>query len=479
MMEVIDLDVAIVGAGVVGCSVAARLSLDRLSVAVFERRHDVAEETSKANTGVTDSGWECQPGTLEAKLVRESSPRWEEVADRLDVLFNRCGGLCLARSGNEVPGLQEVHETATRNGVRTRVLSKAQTLKYAPYVSPTVRGAVDVPDEGIVDPIRLTLGYAELAATNGVRFFFNEPVVGALVRAGMVEELRTPHRRVRPRFVVNASGLGADTVSRLLGAEEFAVWPRRGEYLLMDREVGQRIDHVITQLPTEHTRGVMVVPSTHGSLLLGPTALDATDKTDRSTTGDVLDRVLAECRTLVPDLPSSQVIKSYAGLRPASDRTYRVEQSALVSNLVHACGIRSTGISSSPAVGGYVHELLVDAGLQTRADASAVERIPRLPRLADADMSAELDRDPLGRTVICACEKVTALEIHNALRAAVPARSIGGVAKRTRATWGRCQGAACLSGVAFITSLYLDQPAWRIPWGDPGATLGVDESRHG
>ena len=246
----------------------------------------------------------------------------------------------------------------------------------------------------------------------------------------------------------------------------------------MDREVGQTIDHVITQLPTEHTRGVMVVPSTHGSLLLGPTALDAVDKTDRSTTGDVLEAVLAECRTLVPNLPREHVIKSYAGLRPASDRTYRVEQSELVSNLVHACGIRSTGISSSPAIGGYVHELLVDAGLQTQRNPSAAERIPRLPRLADGDGGAELARDPLGRTVICACEKVTALEIHNALRAAVPARSIAGVAKRTRATWGRCQGAACLSGVAFITSLYVDGPAWRIPWGEPAASLGVGEARH-
>jgi glycerol-3-phosphate dehydrogenase len=233
---------------------------------------------------------------------------------------------------------------------------------------------------------------------------------------------------------------------------------------------------VITQLPTEHTRGVMVVPSTHGSLLLGPTALDATDKSDRSTSRDVLDRVLAECRTLVPDLPSEQVIKSYAGLRPASDRTYRVEQSELVVNVVHACGIRSTGISSSPAIGAYVRELLVDAGLVTRPNPAAVERIERLPRLADGHGCAELARDPLGRTVICACEKVTALEIHNALRAGVPARSIAGVAKRTRATWGRCQGAACLSGVAFITSLYVDGPAWRIPWGEPAATLGTGEA---
>ena len=161
LMGTLDVDVAVVGAGVVGCAVAARLSLDRLSVAVLERRHDVADETSKSNTGVTDSGWECQPGTLEAKLVSESSLLWEEVADRFDVPFKRCGGLCIARSDDEVPGLREVHETATRNGVRTRLLSRDDTLTLAPYVAPTVCGAVEVPNEGIVDSIRLTLGYAE------------------------------------------------------------------------------------------------------------------------------------------------------------------------------------------------------------------------------------------------------------------------------------------------------------------------------
>ena len=263
----------------------------------------------------------------------------------------------------------------------------------------------------------------------------------------------------------------------MLGAEEFDIWPRRGEYLLLDREVGRRVTQAITQLPNEQTRGVMVVPSTHGSLLLGPTALDDVDKNDRSTNADVLARVIAECRMLVPDLPAEHVIKSYAGLRPASDRTYRVEHSGAVDNLIQACGIRSTGISSSPAVGDYVCGLLAEVGLAMRRRPGAVDRIPRRPRLADGGDCAELAREPLGRTVICACEKVTALEIHDAFRSAVPARSIAGVAKRTRATWGRCQGAACLSGVSFITSLYVATPAWQLPWGDPAATLGVGEAR--
>jgi glycerol-3-phosphate dehydrogenase len=472
----VDVDVAIVGAGVIGCSIAARLSSYDLRVCVLERRHDVADETSKSNTGVADCGWECEPGTLEARLVRRSSLSWEDVCDRLDVPFRRCGALSLAFGNEDAGRLDAVVAEAAANGVPARRLDAEEVRRMAPYAGSGVTGGVHVPEEAVIDPIRLTLGYAELAALNGTAFRFGAPVVGADVRGRTVRALHTPGGEVRPRFVVNAAGLGADLVSRLLGAEEFDVWPRRGEYLLLDREVSRTIDRVITQLPNPHTRGVMVVPSTHGSVLLGPTADDDQDKTDRSTHAEVLDRVFEESRRLVQGIDRAHVIKSFSGLRPAAERTYRVEPSGDVSNLVHACAIRSTGVSASYAVGEHVAELLGEAGLERRPRSGAVERLPRRLRLREAS-AEELAREPLGRTVVCACEKVTALEIHDALGAAVPARSIAGIAKRTRATWGRCQGAACMSGVSFIASQYREGPAWAIEMGEPGSTLGVGEAR--
>ncbi len=472
----VDVDVTIVGAGVVGCAIAHKLSETNARVCVLERHHDVGEEASKSNTGVADCAWECPPGSLEGRLVRRSTLQWEEVCDLLDVPWERCGGLCIARNAEEEAALDSIVAQASANGVPTSRLSRDQALAAAPYVSPDCRGAVEIPEEGVIDSIRLTLGYAEIAALNGVRFLFNQPLLEADRHGREVRELRTPGQRIRTRYVVNAAGLGADTVSRVLGGEEFSIWPRRGEYLLLDREVGSRIDRVITQPPNEHTRGVMVVPSTHGSLLLGPTATDDLDKSDRSTHAEVLDRILDECRTLVPGLDRERVIKNFAGLRPASDRTYRIERSAEIDNLIQACAIRSTGVSGSLGIAEHVTELLADAGLELSARAKSIRRLPRCPRLREAGPEV-LAADPLGRTVICACEKVTALEIHDALRARVPARSIAGVAKRTRASWGRCQGAACLSGISFITSQYVDGPAWSIPWSEPGSTLGVDVTR--
>jgi glycerol-3-phosphate dehydrogenase len=472
-----DVDVLVVGAGVTGCSIAASLSRHASSVVVIDRRHDIVDETSKSNTGIGDCGWECEPGSLEAELILRSSGRWEEIAKRLDVPWKRCGGLSLARDETEVGTIDEIVVAA--HAMRASKITGEEARRKAPCISESVLAAIDIPDEGVIDPLRLTLGYAELAARNGVRFEVASPLVSAERRGRHIEVVHTPREAFRPRFVVNAAGLGADVVSRLLGAEDFRVWARRGEYLLVDREFGKDITKIITQPPNARTRGVMVVPTTHGSVLLGPTAEEDENKVDRSTHGDVLARVRRECATLVPATAEAPVIKSYAGLRPTSDRNYRIEVSEVVDNVVQACGIRSTGISASPAVGEYVLDLLKDARLSTRARRGAIDSIPVKPRLAEAPDAASLAGDPLCRTVVCACEKVTAREIHDALTSPVPARSVAGVAKRTRATWGRCQGSACLSGVAFITSMYVAGDAWQVPMGEAGATLGVAKAGRG
>jgi glycerol-3-phosphate dehydrogenase len=474
--RVLDADVVIVGAGVIGTAIAARLSMKKLVVCVIERHHDVAEETSKSNTGLMDSGWECEPGTLEADLVTRSSPQWEDISERLDVPFKRCGQLSIARTKEEDATIDACLASAKRNGVAAERIDAERLRSLAPYVSSDARGGILLPAEGIIDPIRLTLGYAELAARNGASFHFGEPLLAAKLRNGSAVALTTPRLQFRPRFVVNAAGLGADGVSRVLGAEEFKIWPRRGEYLLIDREAGRTINRAITQLPNEHTRGIMVVPTTHGSVLLGPTADDDTDKADRSTHAEKLDFVLRQARGLVPDLRAEHVIKSFTGLRPASERTYRIEFSDVVENLLHVCGIRSTGVSASPGVAEYVEERLTDAGLDAAPRKGARRELPRRRRLAEGATPEEMAEEPLGRTVVCACEKVTAREIHDAFALKLAPSSISGVAKRTRATWGRCQGAACLSGVSFIASLYMSGPAWSLPVGEPGATLGVAET---
>ena len=470
-----EVDVLIVGAGVVGAAIACRLSQLDVTVAVIDRRHDVAEETSKSNSGIAASGWALPAGGLEAQLVCASSPRWEEICGQLGVPFRRCGALAIARTPQEAERIPELVQNAAANGVETRALTPAQVTRAAPYATPDAAGGIEIPAEAVIDSIRLAIGYGESAALRGVRFHFGEPLLNATISRGEVVEVRTPGTVLRPRYVVNAAGLGADTVSAVLGGEDFRITARRGELLLMDREFARRVPRILTLLPTERTHGIMVIPTAHGTCLLGPSAEDLDNKHDRSTHADVLRSVLRECRTLMPGIDERHVIKSFSGLRPHAERTYRIEPSAVVRNVIQVAGIRSTGVSASPGIADYVLTLLRNAGLQAPPKAGARDSLAAArPPGESAGCAA-----PSGCTVVCACEKVTAADIHRAMSSALPARSISGVAKRTHATWGTCQGAECLPGVASIVCRHLGVQPWEVPYGEPGTTLGVARARRG
>jgi glycerol-3-phosphate dehydrogenase len=473
-----EVDVLIVGAGVVGAAIACRLSQLDTTIAVIDRRHDVAEETSKSNSGIAASGWALPAGGLEAQLVRASSPRWEDICGRLGVPFRRCGAVVIARTEQDADRIPDLIRNAEANGVEARALTAEQVVRTAPHATAHSAGGIEIPAEAVIDSIRLTMGYGELAARNGVRFFFNEPLLEAISCGEEVVEVRTPGTVLRPRFVINAAGLGADSVSRILGCEDFRITARRGEFLLMDREFGRRVPLILTMMPAERTHGIMVIPTAHGTCLLGPTAEDLDNKHDRSTSGDELRRVLRECRTLMPGIDERYVIKSFSGLRHHSERTYRIEPSAAMRNVIQVAGIRSTGVSASPGIADYVLTLLQTAGLKAAAKTTAYNSLDTPPPFSGTLAGGQAAATTLDRTVVCACEKVTAADIHRAMSSPLPARSISGVAKRTHATWGRCQGAGCLSGVSFIVSLYLGGQAWEVPYGEPGTTLGVARARH-
>jgi glycerol-3-phosphate dehydrogenase len=282
-------------------------------------------------------------------------------------------------------------------------------------------------------------------------------------------------RRIPARAVVNAAGLGAGRIAELAGGDDIGMWPRQGQYWLLDRELGGRFRKVVGGVPTETTRGIYCVPTTNRSLLLGPTAVDHDDPANRAVDGDTLDAVFAAAQRLVPGVDRRYAIKTFAANRPASDPVYRIGRDRHVCNLIHAAGIRSTGVSSSPAVAELVRSLLSELGLpvdEERPD--AVRALDPLPRLLDhPDPESLMRRDRRYGQVICACEQVTAAEIAAVHHTAVPATSLEGVRKRTRATGGRCQGAVCLAGVSFLHSIESGRRPEEIAVSEPGATLGV------
>lgn len=456
-----DVDVAVVGGGVIGTAIAARLSATTASVCLFERNDDVGDEASKGNAGITSSYY-AEPGSLDARVIQATYPRWEDTCARLDVPFRRVGGIITALSDEEVAQLPPKLEEALGCGVRAEIIDGRRARELEPLISPECLQALWLPDEGIIDPMRLTVRLAELAALNGADIRLLAPVIDFERSGGKVIGVRTPHGVVGARFVVNAAGLGLGTISELAGGESFRLWPRKGEYWLLDRQFGSQLRHIVFATPLPDTKGIHVVPTTNGTALLGPSAEDNDRPTDKETDGPTLAYIYERARRMVPSVSLDYAIKTFAAIRPASDERIRVRVDAQVPNLVHAAN-RSTGVSSSLGTADMVLDLLNSAGLDATDREDARDRVPAVPRLRDAaDPEALPAIDPRYGQVVCVCEQVSAAEIAAALEGPLPARSIDAVQKRTRATGGRCQGAVCMAGVAFMCSIATGLPPGEV-----------------
>ncbi|MFJ6564239.1 NAD(P)/FAD-dependent oxidoreductase [Streptomyces sp. NPDC091412] len=448
-----DYDVLIIGGGVLGTAVAERLARTEARVGLIEAENDVAEHASKGNAGVAVSYYGA-PDTLETHLINASAPLWEEVCARLDVPYRRIGGVMVALDANEAERLEHTRDEVIACGVAVEALDARQVRAREPLVSPHVVAGLLLPDEGIIDPMRLTAAYARLAATNGCDFRFAERVIGVDRNSDEVLVVTTNRSRLTARFVVNAAGVGAAEISRLAGGEPLVSWPRKGQYAVVDRSFGQRLSSIVfcTHLPD--TKGTNVVPTTHGSVLLGPTAHDIEDPDDRSTDAETIEAVVEQAARLVPEVRGAYVMKTFAANRPAGDEQHRLRFDAKVPNLLH-CTDRSAGVSISPAAADYTLGLLREAGLDAPDRASAQQVLPPVPRLRTSAHPEQLvAENPLSGMVVCACEHVSSAEIEAALTGPVPATSIEGVRKRTGAGYGRCQGSLCLAGISFMTAMH-------------------------
>lgn len=444
-------DVVVVGAGVLGCAIAAELAGTSLGVCVLEAAGDVAEGASKANAGITSSFY-APPPSLECDLLKESNADWEERCERLGVPYRRIGALTVALDEEGLAGLDTLEAQVRAAGVRVERLTGAAAREQEPLLTESCLGALYYPDEGIIDPVRLTWAYAELAARNGAAFHFRTPVVGVEREAGRVTAVSTDRGSVACRYVVNAAGVGSGRISALAGGEPFEMWPRKGQYWILDRDFGETLRRIVLPVPTATTRGIEVAPTTNGSVLLGPDAEEGGEAEDRGTAAANLERIFAETRRLIPSISLDRAIKTYAGSRPAAEEAVRLRFDGRVENLIQA-GNRSTGVSTSPAFGRRVLRLLEERGEPTEPRRDRLTRLDPVPRLLlEPDPTLRAERRVEEDMVICVCEQVTAAEVTAAVTCAVPARSIEGVRKRCRATGGRCQGSICMAGVVLLTA---------------------------
>lgn len=439
-------DVVIIGAGVTGCAVARELSRYKVNACVIEKCEDVCCGTSKANSAIVHAGFDAAEGSLMAKMNVEGNELMEQLSKDLDFPFVRNGSLVVCMHKEELPGLQTLYDRGVKNGVKDlRILTKEEVLEMEPNLSDNVEGALYAPTGGIVCPFNLTIALAENANVNGVEFKFDTEVKD-IRKADGCYEIETGNGMIESRYVVNAAGVYADVIHNMVSEKKLKIVARRGDYCLLDRSVGDYVSKTIFPLPTKLGKGVLVSPTVHGNLIVGPTAIDIEDKEGTNTTKEGLDDLIAKAGATVKDLPIRQVITSFAGLRAHEEgHEFIIGEVEDAKRFIDVAGIESPGLSSAPAIGVMVADLLRDKmGLEEKADFVATRKGLLNPASLSMEERNELiKKNPAYGTIICRCESVTEGEIIDAIHRPVGARSLDGVKRRTRAGMGRCQAGFC------------------------------------
>ena len=453
-------DVLIIGAGVTGCAIARELSHTGLKIALSDACDDVAMGASRANSAIVHAGYDCVPGTLMAKLNVRGNEMFDDVCESLNVPLLRVGSFVIAFGEEDEKELNNLLERGRANGVPgLEIISGERAREMEPKLSDDVTAALWAPTAGITCPYELTIAMSENARANGADILLRKRAVAIDYANDEFTVKFEDGTSVGAKYVVNAAGVYADEVARLIGDDSFTISPRKGEYMLLDKQA-LCVGTVIFQTPSKLGKGVLVSPTVDGNIFAGPTAQDKVEKNDTQTTPEGLAELKKFSLKSVPTLNLRQVITSFAGVRAQpSTGDFIIRPSDKNARFIHAAGICSPGLSSAPAIAEYVRGLIKEAGADTaeRADAIYVREHAKPFRQMDAEERAEAyKRNPLYGRIICRCETVTEAEIVDAIHRG--ATTVDGVKRRTRAGRGRCQGGFCAPRVMEILSRELGVP---------------------
>lgn len=444
-------DVLIIGAGVCGTLTARELTKRGCKVLFVDKGPDAASGASRANSGIVHAGFDAQNGTLKARLNVKGCAMMPQVAKELDVEYKNTPSLVVCLSEEDRPTLEALYERGVKNGVpNLRIIEREELKKAEPNISDDAVAALYAPSAGIISPYELAIAAGENAVQNGAHYRFGfevktiEPCDGGYTVSDGKES-------VSARFIVNAAGLYSDVIASLCGDCDFTLIPRKGEYMLFDKNVAGCVRNVLFPLPTKAGKGVLVAPTADGNMLIGPNA-NVTDKDDTTTSAKGLSEIHEQAKKLMPNLPPlSTVITSFAGLRPTpSTGDFIIKPSKKYPHILHLCGIESPGIASSPAIAEYAAEMLSEMGLSYTENASfdpCRKKVLRMREMTNEQHKAAIEADPSYGKIICRCETVTEGEILDAIRRPMGATTVDGVKRRTRAGMGRCQGGFCMPRV--------------------------------
>lgn len=439
-------DVIIIGGGVSGSTSARELSRYQANICLLEKEADVCCGTSKANSAIVHAGFDAAAGSLMAKLNVQGSVMMEKMSKELDFSYKRNGALVVCRTEEDMPNLKALYERGLANGVKDlRILAKDELRTIEPNIADDAYAALYAPTSAIICPFEMNIAYAENANVNGVEFKFNTEVLD-IKKVDEHFEIYTNNGIFETKYVVNAAGVYADKFHNMVSQNKIRITPRRGEYCLLDKTAGGHVSKTIFALPSKMGKGILVTPTVHGNLLIGPTSVDMDDKEGVNTTAEGLHEVLSKSAINVKDIPTRQVITSFTGLRAHEDgHEFIIGEVEDCKGFIDCAGIESPGLSSAPAIGLMVADILKEKmGLVEKDDFIATRKGVLNPEELPMEERKELIKEqPAYGNIICRCEMITEGEIIDAIRRPLGAKTLDGVKRRTRAGMGRCQSGFC------------------------------------
>lgn len=475
-------DVVVIGAGVAGASVTRELSRYNVEVVLIDRECDACLGASKANSAIVHAGYDDPPASLKSRLCVRGNALYPQLMKDLGASFERNGSLVVAFSKEDFETLGRLRSQGITNGVPgLRILSGEEVREREPNLSDGVKGALWAPTAGIISPYELVMALCENAIHNGVVPMFSARVEGISVKGGRVKEVHTDVGSVKTHFVINAAGLYADDIARMVGLKDFHIYPRKGEYFIFDKKVGSLVSATVFPTPTPISKGILVTHTVEGNTMIGPNAetLDVKykyAKEKNATTRDGLEEVFGGAIKLVPDLSRAMAIKNFAGLRPEpSTGDFIIRAYDRVHGFINVAGIKSPGLTAAPAIAELAVELLRYEGLELKTnDFDPYRQAPvRFADLMREEQEELIARDPRYGHVVCRCEHVTEGEIVDAIRAG--ARTLDGIKYRTRCGMGRCQGAFDTPRRAAILARELGIPLEQVTKRGKGSEVVMGE----
>lgn len=438
-------DFLIVGAGIIGSGIARELSKYDVKVAVLDRDTDVSNGTTKANSAIVHAGYDPEPGTIMAKLNVWGNEIYGDLCREMHVEFERNGSLVLAFSNEEMRHVEKLFERGNRNGVKNlKILSRDEIKAIEPNVADEVVGALHAPTAGILCPWELTEALMDNAVENGVELFLNTEVL-SIEKIESHFEVMTNNGIFKSRNIINCAGVHTDLIHNMVAAPSYKIEPRRGQYYVLDKSQGARVHHTVFQCPNEHGKGVLVTPTIHGNLLVGPDSQSLGDRDNLSTTGEQLEYIRNTGSRSIKGINFRDSIRNFSGMRAESDRNDFIIEESEVKGFFDVAGIKSPGLSAAPAITLAAVEMLKDSGitLEKKETFTLPTAHDVFMKLSSEEKGDLIKKDPAYGRIICRCEMITEGEIIEAIHRPVASMTLDAVKRRCRPGMGRCQGGFC------------------------------------